>query len=277
MGKATNVAKSTAKNAVSTSVQIVLDQLTRLGLNKTDFARKMGVSQDYVYRILNGRTPFPRARETLERIAEICAIDAYALAEYRQRDEILSVSTRLVWERMRERGLSREDLYQAMGGRISRPYFNSILRGDQPFPSNRAYIQMFALALVLPPTVFREFGPKVPPRWTPEDVEDLEERSYQLFFDKMMADYGFAQHELAFQFLDVSKVHHFFLPQAELPTELVEVLTRMGQLGMGFRELCKICGIPRERLSLMFSVAPAGGEYGSDVEAVNRCLRMQQD
>ena len=186
-----------------------LGALKKLGMTKTELAQQMGVSQDYIYRILNGRIAFPHARETIERMAGICRVDPYIFAEYREVDKNLGISARLVWQRLRETGMSRDDLFQAMGGRISRPYFNSILRGDQPFPTNRAYIQLFALAL------------------------EMEERTYQLFFDVMMAAYGYTPHALAPAVLDPAKVLAFFLPQSAFAGDLDRALTRMGELGMG--------------------------------------------
>lgn len=271
------VEKRTKERQLSPSVQIILEQLQRLGLNKADFARQLGVSQDYVYRILNGRIPFPHARETIERMAEVVQLAPHAFSEYRELDGALSTSARLIWQRMRELGISREDLYQAMSGRISRPYYNSILRGDQPFPTNRAFIQMFALALELPPTAFAEFGPKQAPRWSDRDLAEMEERTFQFFFDKMMADRGYARQPMPFRLLDPARALAFFLPESQLPEGLVEVLCRMGELGMGYRELERISGLPPERLRALFTVAgpPAGARC--DIEAIRDALRIEQE
>ena len=59
---------SVAAPLVSPSVQIILEQLDELRVSKTEFARLLGVSPDYVYRILKGRVPFPHVRETMERL-----------------------------------------------------------------------------------------------------------------------------------------------------------------------------------------------------------------
>lgn len=263
------------ERVVSPSVQIILEQLQQLKLTKAEFAHRLGVSQDYVYRILNGRIAFPYARETIERIAEVCEVDPYIFQEYRELDSQLSISARLVWQRMREQGLSREDLYQAMGARISRPYFNSILRGDQPFPTNRAYIQMFALALELPPTAFVEFGPRQAPRWNEKDLHEMEERSFQLFFDKMMADRGYSKHPLTFEILDEKKVLAFFVAEKEIPAEMKGVLTRMGELGMGFRELEKVSGVSAPRLREMFTVPGAMRAARDEVGQIRQSLRLE--
>lgn len=266
----------TGKTALASmaSVQLVSAQLRTLGLTKSDFAQKLALSQDYVYRILNGRSPFPRSRELIERIADMCQLDPYAFAEYRAHDEALPVSTRLVWERMRERGMSREDLFVALEGRISRPYFNSILRGDQSFPTTRAFIQLFALALGLPPSAFREFGPRTAPRRTPEQVDELEDRVFDLFFDVMAAAYGYATHPLELSFLDTPQVLAFFLPRDALTQDLGKVLSRMGELGMGFTELLKISGLPRERLAALFTRKQRNAERSADIQSLHRALRI---
>lgn len=268
------MAKGNGRKGGSASVQLVLEQLGGLGLTKSDLARRLGVSQDYIYRILNGRSPFPRARELLERMADVVGVDPYAFSEYRSHDEALPASTRLVWERMRERGLSRDDLFQALEGRISRPYFNSILRGDQPFPTNRAFIQLFALALGLPPTAFREFGPKTAPRWTAEQIAEQEERTLGLFFDKMMADFGFARHAVPFTLLDEAKVGGFFLAREALGDDLAEVLTRVGDLDMGFRELERVSGLAREHLLALFTGECPNHRRAEDIAVIRRALRL---
>ncbi len=260
----------------SLSAKIILEQLRVLGMNKTAFARRLGVSQDYVYRVLNGRIAFPHARETIERMAEICQLDPFTFAEYRELDEALSTSARLVWQRLRERGMTREDLFQAMGGRISRPYFNSILRGDQPFPSNRAYIQMFALALDLPPTAFKEFGHKHTPRWTQEELVEQEERSFSLFFDKMMADYGYARYPIGLTVLNDANVLQFFPEKQQLDAGVQLILERMGELGMGFKELNKVAGIPTDDLRRLFTDAEAVAGMRPEVETIQSVLHVAQ-
>jgi transcriptional regulator with XRE-family HTH domain len=268
--------KRTKERFLSPSVQVILEQLKQLGYTKAEFATRLGVSQDYVYRILNGRIAFPYARETIERIAEVCLVDPYIFSEYRELDANLSISTRLVWQRLRERNMGREDLYQAMGGRISRPYYNSILRGDQPFPTNRAYIQMFALALDLPPTAFIEFGPKQAPRWTEKDLREMEERTFQLFFDKMMADRGYAKLPLTLDILDEKKVLGFFVADKDVPVDMKEVLMRMGELNMGFRELEKMSGVPTERLRELFTAPGALKAAKAEIGQIRQSLHMDR-
>jgi transcriptional regulator with XRE-family HTH domain len=248
--------KTIKERHLAPSVHVVLAQLKRLHMTKAELAQQMGVSQDYIYRILNGRIAFPYARETIER------------------NSALSISARLVWQRLRELGKTREDLFQALGGRISRPYFNSILRGDQPFPTNRAYIQMFALALDLPPTAFVEFGPQQAPRWEAKDLLETEDRTYQMFFDAMMAAYGYARHPVSLTVLELPKVLAFFQPKAVYAGDLDAILARMGELGMGFRELEKVSGVPSGQLRALLSAASRTKTHQADIRQIRAALHM---
>lgn len=268
------MSKRAATPSLSASVQTIADQLNELAVSKTEFARLLGVSPDYVYRILKGRVPFPRVRETMERMAEILKLDPHVFAEYRELEQALSPSTRLVWQRMKELGLTRDDLFNAMGGRISRPYFNSILRGDQPFPSNRAYIQLFALALDLPPSVFKEYGRSAQARWNDDEVRAIEEQFYNLLFDKMLADQGFTKAPIRLDILEPVATG-VFPPRDRRAPELVEILHRMGELGMGVPELEKVSGVdaPRLRTLLAAERVPDGG--AADVKAIRAALRIE--
>lgn len=266
--------KTLKERHLTPSVLVVLEQLKRLGMTKAELAQRLGVSQDYIYRILNGRIAFPRARETIARMAAIIQVDPYRFAEYRELDGALSVSARLVWQRLRELDKTREDLFQALGGRISRPYFNSILRGDQPFPTNRAYIQLFALALDLPPTAFVEFGPQQAPRWEARDLLEAEERTYQLFFDAMMAAYGYARHPMSLTVLELPKVLAFFQPKAAYAGDLDAILTRMGELGMGFRELEKVSGVPSRQLRALLSAASRNQRHQAVIRRIRAALHL---
>ena len=259
---------------LSASVQAIADQLAELDVSKTEFARLLGVSPDYVYRILKGRVPFPRVRETMERMAEILKLDPHVFAEYRELEQALSPSTRLVWQRMKELALSRDDLFNAMGSRISRPYFNSILRGDQPFPSNRAYIQLFALALDLPPSVFKEYGRSAQARWSDDEVRAIEEQFYNLLFDKMLADQGFAKAPIKLDILEPVATG-VFPPRDRRAPELVEILRRMGELGMGVPELEKVSGVPAARLRALLASERVPAEGGTEVSAIRQALRIE--
>ena len=256
---------STLEPTLSPSVQLILK------LSKTEFARLLGVSPDYVYRILKGRVPFPYVRETIERMAEICQVEPSAFAEYREMEQMLSSSTRLVWQKMKERKMSREELFQALGGRMSRPYFNSILRGDQPFPSNRAFIQLFALALGVEPTEFKEYHRPAGDRWKQEEIRELEVRLFNLLFDKMLTDRGFAKHEIEFGVFDAQALRLF---PDKYPEELEDVLGRMGELEMGLVELEKVSSVPGETLRQLFLAKRPVSHFTAEIEEIRRSLRL---
>jgi transcriptional regulator with XRE-family HTH domain len=262
---------STLEPTLSPSVQLILERLDKLKLSKTEFARMLGVSPDYVYRILKGRVPFPYVRETIERMAEICQVEPATFPEYREMEQMLSASTRLVWQKMKDRRMTREDLFQALGGRMSRPYFNSILRGDQPFPSNRAFIQLFALALDLDPSEFKEYLRPVGDRWKAEEIRDLEVRLFNLLFDKMLAERGFSAHPIAFEIFDDQVLSLF---PNKYPAELEEVLQRMGELEMGLLELEKVSSVPGESLRLLFLAKQPMSAFANDILEIRRSLRL---
>lgn len=262
---------STLEPALSPSVHLILERLDALKLSKTEFARLLGVSPDYVYRILKGRVPFPYVRETIERMAEICRIEPAAFTEYREMEQMLSASTRLVWQKMKDRKMSREDLFQALGGRMSRPYFNSILRGDQPFPSNRAFIQLFALALGVEPTEFKEYTRPVGDRWKADDIRDLEVRLFNVLFDKMLADRGFAKHDIAFEVFEAQVLRLF---PDRYGDELEEVLGRMGELEMGLLELEKVSSIPGDTLRQIFLAKRPASQFTAEIDEIRRSLRL---
>ena len=70
----------TAKDPIlSSSVQVILEQLDELKISKTEFARQLGVSPDYVYRILKGRVPFLQCIQTGVHAHKRCTSDSFRL------------------------------------------------------------------------------------------------------------------------------------------------------------------------------------------------------
>lgn len=262
---------STLESALSSSVHLILERLDKLKLSKTEFARLLGVSPDYVYRILKGRVPFPYVRETIERMAEICDVEPAAFPEYREMEQMLSASTRLVWQKMKDGKMSREDLFQALGGRMSRPYYNSILRGDQPFPSNRAFIQLFALALAVEPTEFKEYSRPLGERWKADEIRELEVRLFNMLFDQMLSERGFAKHDIRFEIFEAQVLRLF---PDRYGAEIEEVLGRMGELEMGLQELEKVSSIPGETLRQIFLAKRPLSDFATEVEEIRRSLRL---
>lgn len=237
------------KGDADSSAGLVRRRLAELSLSKTDLARMVGVSPDYIFRILNGRVPFPKVRETLEALAEALGLAPEAFAEYRLLLQAVPPSTALVWSRMKALGLDREGLFQALGGRLSRPYFNSILRGDQPFPSNRAFINLFALALELEPEAFPEF--QVRPqerrgqRLSPGEVEA---KALALCFQAALIHGGYGEGpgpELKI----LAPLAQGLLPaQAQCPALPGAVLARCAAMALSFEELALVAGCSSEAL-----------------------------
>lgn len=245
------------RHTMSPSVDIILKRLDDLGLRKVEFARRLGVSPEYIYRILNGKVAFPGIRETLEKMAEILDIDPTLFPEYVRFQEGLSPSAKLVWDRMRELKLTREDLYRKIEGRISRPYFYGILRGDHPFPTNRAFIQLFATALGIEPGHFPEYNVAREARWRQDEMRDLEQRFLNLLFDKMLSDRGYSDNPIEFNLINPAMMD-LFPKDKDYSPEIKELFKRMGHWGLGIPELAKLSAVPERTLRLLFfgQVAP---------------------
>ena len=75
--------------------------------------------------------------------------------EYRQLLNALPPSTRKLWGRLHQLGLSRADFADHVD--LSRTYLYEILRGDVPFPKNPDVIEKIANAADILPTLFEEY------------------------------------------------------------------------------------------------------------------------
>jgi hypothetical protein len=82
---------------------------------------------------------FPKVRETLEKFAEVCHLNPTDFVEYRQLLNNLPTSTRKLWGRLHQLGLSRAEFADKVD--LSRTYLYEILRGDVPFPKNPDVIE----------------------------------------------------------------------------------------------------------------------------------------
>ncbi|HEY9766735.1 MAG TPA: helix-turn-helix transcriptional regulator, partial [Chroococcales cyanobacterium] len=131
----------------SPSVELLKSSLDDAGVNRKTFVKETGLSYEYVSRIFNSKVKFPTVRETLERFAEVAQIDPMRFAEYQSLVDALPESTRQIWTRMQEKGISRQDFANRV--EISRTYLYEILRGDVPFPRNPEVIEKIATAIEL--------------------------------------------------------------------------------------------------------------------------------
>ena len=263
------------RHTVSPSVELILARLQKLGMRKVEFARRLEVSPEYIYRILNGKVAFPGIRETLEKMAEILDIDPVRFPEYVRFQEGLSPSAQKVWDRMRTLRLTRDELFRKMEGRISRPYFYGILRGDHPFPVNRAFIQLFATALEMEPSVFPEYAVSREQRWRPEEMTELEVRFLNLLFDKMLSDRGYAENPLQFALLNPEMMD--FLPKdKDVPPVLKTIYKRMGHWGFGIPELAKLSGVNERTLRLLFFGQITTESAPAEIEKILSALQLEE-
>lgn len=258
---------------MSPSVDAILKRLEAMGMRKVEFARRLGVSPEYIYRILNGKVAFPGIRETLEKMAEILEIDPTCFPEYVRFQEGLSPSARMVWNRMRELKLTREDLYRKIEGRISRPYFYGILRGDHPFPINRAFIQLFATALGMEPSEFPEYSVARESRWRTEEMHDLELRFLNLLFDKMLSDRGYSENPIHFNLLNPTMMD-LFPKDKDYDPEVKAIFKRMGHWGLGIPELAKLSAVPERSLRQLFFGQVSPASVPDEVARIRSALQL---
>lgn len=223
---------------MSPSVEIILDALEAKGLRKVDLARRLGVSPEYIYRILNGKVSFPGIPETLERLATILGLDPMALPEYAGYFEGMDPAVRFLWQRMRELGHTRETLYEAMKDSISRPYFYGILRGEHPITSNPRFAAPFARVLRLTP---EEVTEHFNPQGTPEDAESEQQIDlsfHLLLIDHLIAARGYGpprKHTL----ISSDYLTTMFLHEEDTDERVLAMMKRMGHWGLSAQALAR--------------------------------------
>jgi hypothetical protein len=238
--------KSANSKTLSPSAQLITERCSQLKINKTELAREMGVSTDYIYRILRGRVPVPNVRETLERFAGILQIPVESFEEYRLQEQAIGPSVKLIWKRIKELNITREELFEKLEGRISRPYFNSIMRGDQPFPSNRAFIQLFASAVKLLPSTFSEYGP-VEQVYPDVELKQTQENIYEWLFLNYLKQKGYRATAPELELFE-PLIPTLFNPSPEWHP----ILKQMGELGMTITDLSKVSGLQPEVFKQQF-------------------------
>lgn len=261
------------RHTVSPSVEVILARLEKLGMRKVEFARRLEVSPEYIYRILNGKVAFPGIRETLEKMAEIINVEPTRFPEYVRFAEGLSPSAQKVWDRMRTLKLVRDELFRKMEGRISRPYFYGILRGDHPFPVNRAFIQLFATALGMEPTDFPEYAMARELRWRPEEMQELELRFLNLLVDKMLSDRGYSDNPIPFALLNPDMMN-LFPKDEEFEPVMRTIFKRMGHWGFGIPELAKLSGVNERTLRLLFFGQLTPSSVPAELEKISAALQL---
>src|SRR5438552_15160857 len=143
---------------LSPSAQLLRDSLKNLNISGRELARRTGLTPDYVYRLLSGKNPFPAKRETIEKIAEIIGVEPVGFSEYRNLLRVLPESTRKLWKRLHQIGMSKKELSNRLPD-YSMNYIYQILRGHIPFPRDPRTIQQLAHAAGMSPWDFAEYPP----------------------------------------------------------------------------------------------------------------------
>lgn len=218
----------------SPSIELLKRSLEGAGINRKTFVKETGLSYEYVSRIFNSKVKFPTVRETLERFAEVANIDPMRFSEYQQLIDALPESTRKLWNRMQEMGISRQDFANKVA--ISRTYMYEILRGDVPFPRNPEVIEKIAAALDTPPEAFEEYLAPVQD-WAERNPVAIERIFFDLLVGKVLQFWGYAEDGPASQISD--ELLGIFPSKHAYDAQMLKVLEAMGKTGISATELAK--------------------------------------
>ncbi len=231
----------------SPSIDILKRSLEQAGVNRKTFVKETGLSYEYVSRIFNSKVKFPTVRETLEKFAEVGQIDPMVFPEYQELVSVLPDSTRKVWQRLQDLGVSRQEFANQVD--ISRTYMYEILRGDVPFPRNPEVIEKIATALKFEPEVFDEYLAPVQD-WAERNPLAIEHVFLNLLVSKMLAARGFtrdagAAHRISESMLSI------FPPVERYEPKVVAIMKAMGERGLDVRGLATEAGVPEREVRLL--------------------------
>jgi len=231
----------------SPSIDILKRSLEKAGVNRKTFVQETGLSCEYVSRIFNSKVKFPTVRETLEKFAEVGKIDPMVFPEYQQLVSVLPESTRKVWQRLQDLGISRQEFANQVD--ISRTYMYEILRGDVPFPRNPEVIEKIAAALQYEPEVFDEYLAPVQD-WAERNPLAIEHVFLNLLVSKMLAARGFTgtagpAHRISESMLSI------FPPIERYEPKVVALMKAMGERGLDVRGLATEAGVPEREVRLL--------------------------
>lgn len=218
-----------------------------VGVNRKTFVKETGLSYEYVSRIFNSKVKFPCVRETLERFAEVAKIDPMIFPEYQQLVSVLPESTRKIWDRLQEIGLSRQDFANQVD--VSRTYMYEILRGDVPFPRNPEVIEKIANALELAPETFAEYLAPVQD-WAERNPLAIEHVFMNLLVSKMLVARGFLKTAGAADKIS-DEMLSIFPPADRYEAVVRKFMTAMGKAGHDVRKLSLLADVPERDLRLL--------------------------
>lgn len=230
----------------SPSIDILRRALELRGISRKAFVQATGLSYEYVSRIFNSKVRFPMVRETLERFAEVACIDPMLFPEYQQLVGSLPDSTRKLWARMQELGMSRQEFANRVD--ISRTYLYEILRGDVAFPRNPEIIETLARALDVVPETFVEYLAPVED-WATRNPQAIESVFMNMLVAKMLQARGYWHGEdssgLSESMLSIFPADSRFDPGVR------EIFREMGKRRLGVMALASLAGVAQSELRLI--------------------------
>ncbi len=231
----------------SPSIDILKRSLELAGVNRKTFVKETGLSYEYVSRIFNAKVKFPTVRETLERFAEVAQIDPMVFPEYQVLVSSLPESTRKLWSRMQELGLSRQEFAGRVD--ISRTYMYEILRGDVPFPRNPEVIEKIAQALDLAPETFAEYLAPVQD-WAERNPLAIEHVFMNLLVNKLMLARGYAKGPSSAEKIS-DEMLKIFPPEDRYEPVVIKIFQGMGKRNLDVRRLALESDVPEVDVRLL--------------------------
>jgi transcriptional regulator with XRE-family HTH domain len=142
----------------TSSAGILADAIRAARLSQAEVARAAGLSADHLSRILSGRVPFPRRRDTLQRLAIALGIPARSFGEYRELEAALSPPARQFSDLLDQAGLTDDDLIGKVP-RLDPAWIRQLLRGARPFPQDRPTLEALAGGVGLSPVELPGYAP----------------------------------------------------------------------------------------------------------------------
>lgn len=254
----------------SPSIDLLKRSLDGAGINRKTFVKETGLSYEYVSRIFNSKVKFPTVRETLERFAEVANIDPMRFSEYQQLIDALPESTRKLWNRMQELGISRQDFANKVA--ISRTYMYEILRGDVPFPRNPEVIEKIASALDTPPEAFEEYLAPVQD-WAERNPVAIERIFFDLLVGKMLLVRGYAKDGPASQISD--ELLGVFPAKDAYDTQMQKIFSAMGKKSIQPTELAKEAEISYSELKALLLGKKVPEETSESIQALKKTLKLK--
>jgi transcriptional regulator with XRE-family HTH domain len=257
----------------SPSVELLKSSLDDAGVNRKTFVKETGLSYEYVSRIFNSKVKFPTVRETLERFAEVAQIDPMRFAEYQSLVDALPESTRQIWTRMQEKGISRQDFANRV--EISRTYLYEILRGDVPFPRNPEVIEKIATAIELPPETFAEYLAPVED-WALRNPAAIEQVFFNILVGKFLLERGYRKAEANEPSLKISEdLLVNFPPEDGYEAVIKKVFTAIGKKGLSFQKLAQESNVSSDELRALFLAKIKPEDAPETIKALKTTLKIR--